>query len=209
MYFYQVIRNTFRPFIPPSTPLSDKMVSELMHRFSSAAGYRLHSDVLPFFRHLRSLKTGHEPSHDWPWHRTTVGIISNSDDRICSVLHSLGILVTPRRIGLFDNHEHEDMSEPEDISFVVCSYDAGVEKPDGRIFAVAAHMAARLGLGKDAKLLHVGDDVKKDVVGAERAGWHAVLLDREEKIADGSEAVESYSGPRIGDLRELWKWSPS
>jgi len=53
--------------------------------------------------------------------------------------------------------------------------DAGVAKPDGRIFAAAA---SRLGLAP-AQVLHVGDDAALDVVGALGAGMQAVWVNRD------------------------------
>ena len=201
------------------------MISELMRRFSSDVGYRLHADVLPFFHRLRTVKSLNKPPHDWPWQKTIVGVISNSDDRICKVLQSLGLRVVPRRIGMSDDLEQNDIvSESEDISFVVCSYDVGFEKPDKRIFTAAADLTARLGFAGDMDVLHVGDDLQKDVAGAENAGWHAVLLDRQpaldlhshidddhiKKIAmDDADTKKRHSIPRVGDLRDLWRWKPN
>ena len=55
--------------------------------------------------------------------------------------------------------------------------DAGVAKPDGRIFAAAAK---RLGLAPQ-QVLHVGDDPALDVLGALGAGMQAVWVNRDGK----------------------------
>lgn len=83
----------------------------------------------------------------------TLGVISNADGRIGAILEKCGIAK------LFDT--------------VIDSHDVGVEKPDPRIFMLALE---RLGIRPD-QALYVGDIYGIDVVGAERAGLAAALLD--------------------------------
>lgn len=83
----------------------------------------------------------------------TLGVISNADGRIRSILQKCGIAQ------LFDT--------------LIDSHDVGVEKPNPRIFALALE---RLQVRPD-QALYVGDIYGIDVVGAERAGLSAVLLD--------------------------------
>ena len=59
----------------------------------------------------------------------------------------------------------------------VSARDAGVAKPDGRIFAAAA---SRLDLAPE-QVLHVGDDPALDVLGALAAGMQAVWVNRDGK----------------------------
>jgi putative hydrolase of the HAD superfamily len=82
-----------------------------------------------------------------------LAVVSNSDGSIEQGLERLGL---------------RDCFDAVVDSFVV-----GVEKPDPRIFG---HALARLG-ADPSRTLHVGDMVYADVVGARRAGIHAVLLD--------------------------------
>lgn len=56
----------------------------------------------------------------------------------------------------------------------MCARDAGVAKPDPRIFHAAAE---RLGVAPD-EILHVGDDPVMDVAGARDAGLHAAWINR-------------------------------
>ena len=82
-----------------------------------------------------------------------LGVISNSDGRINAILQRCGIAQ------FFD--------------LVIDSHDVGVEKPAPQIFALAMqrlHVPAH-------QALYVGDIYGIDVVGAERAGLQAVLLD--------------------------------
>lgn len=57
---------------------------------------------------------------------------------------------------------------------IVSSFEAGYEKPDPRIFAIAC---ARLGLQPE-QVLHIGDNPVDDVEGARAAGLAAVHLER-------------------------------
>lgn len=76
--------------------------------------------------------------------------------------------------------------------FSVSAIQAGAAKPDPRMFH---HAAERLNLPAD-RILHVGDDLDRDVAGARAAGYQAVLLDR-----DGHH--DGVNLPRIRRLDEL------
>lgn len=118
-----------------------------------------------------------------------VGVITNSDDRIPSILSSLGLSVSPLRYGAeFETSNLK--SNTFDVDFHCMSYDVGVEKPDKRIFSAAELMlsqiiSARSGRSLDEarsetetwQKVYVGDDYSKDVVGSANAGWNPVLLD--------------------------------
>ena len=76
---------------------------------------------------------------------------------------------------------------------VICdSHVEGVEKPDRRFFEI---LVARAG-GRPETTLHVGDLYHVDVIGARRAGLHALLLD-----AHG--LYEGFDVERIRHLAEL------
>jgi HAD superfamily hydrolase (TIGR01509 family) len=83
----------------------------------------------------------------------TLGVISNSDGRIGVILQKCGIAK------LFDT--------------VIDSHEVGVEKPDPRIFALALDRLHT----RPEQAVYVGDIYGIDVVGAERAGLSALLLD--------------------------------
>ena len=60
------------------------------------------------------------------------------------------------------------------FAFVVFSQDVQVEKPDPKIFQITADRA-----GCDlTEILHVGDSLKNDVMGAKNVGMHTVWLNR-------------------------------
>ncbi|KAH0553038.1 hypothetical protein GP486_006766 [Trichoglossum hirsutum] len=273
-WWANIIKSTFSPFISKANPLPVQLVPELLARFSSSEGYRLYPDVLPFFQTVRQSRRlsaiGKEGS--WPWDLTMIGVVTNSDDRVPSILSSLGLTVGDRRAGMAEQvfrdgaqfqaargghtinvtpaslptWRHSDQLD-KDIHFVVLSYDVGAEKPDPQIFRAAKDMlefTLRGGNGGqpgtipgrkeewpvtsesantgDFTFLHIGDDVEKDVIGAQKAGFHSVLLDREGKYSRAFERSEnkilsvplgeggssaSHEMQVIQDLRDLPYWA--
>ncbi len=102
--------------------------------------------------------------------RTVLGVVSNSDPRIPSILRSLGVDVKP-----FADSDGSTEKNQAQLDFVTLSYDVGVEKPGRGIFDAAFESAVRIVGGEhEWEKVHVGDDVEKDVEGARRAGWRAV-----------------------------------
>ena len=92
-----------------------------------------------------------------------VGIISNWDRRLVSLLGGLGLA--------------------DVIDTVVCSADVGLRKPDPRIFELACD---RLGV-EPAEAAHVGDHHYADVLGATAVGMIPVLIDRHGAAAISAE----------------------
>ncbi len=101
-----------------------------------------------------------------------LAVISNSEGRVAQDLDLAGYS------GLFET--------------ITDSHHAGVEKPDPRIFALTLD---RLGATPD-QAVYIGDIYGIDIVGARRAGLHAILIDR-----FGLQA--GCDCPRIEDLRGL------
>lgn len=202
-----VIRDTFAPFVPAHQAVPHALVRDLLHVYSSKEGYTLYGDVVPLFEFLQSRRRqqqgGRESSqggqyHDWRYRSVVVGIVTNSDARVPSILSSLGLVVGPLRYGdagpCAQQPSPDQKSSENDIDFVVTSYDVGFEKPDRRIFEAAREVVGKM-LGVEVTLdefecVHVGDDVAKDVHGAKGAGWKGVRLVREvgeEKIGSVDE----------------------
>ena len=88
-----------------------------------------------------------------------LGIISNWDDRLRPLLRELQL------DSYFDS--------------IVISGEAGLQKPDPRIFQAAA---AQLNTPPEA-ILHIGDSASEDVAGARAAGLQALLLTRGKTLA--------------------------
>ncbi len=81
---------------------------------------------------------------------------------------------------------------------VVFSAEAGVNKPDPRIFAIALEM---MGARPDTTWF-VGDKPQRDVLGAHRAGMTAVLVDSEH-AARVNDSPDHMPDVRIRDISEL------
>jgi len=207
----KVIKGTFQPFLKPGQEVPQALVSELLVRYSTSEGYDMYPDVKPFFSMLRNHKARANAQSPWKWDRTVVGIITNSDDRVPGILESFGLKVGPRRVGSSLQRSVE-ASVDDDISFVVLSYDVGVEKPDRRIFEAAEGMLketlAEGGVDREEQeiggfeKLYVGDEVEKDYQGARVAGWNALVVDRNGVVGSdvGIEVIK--------DFGELSGWTP-
>jgi FMN hydrolase / 5-amino-6-(5-phospho-D-ribitylamino)uracil phosphatase len=113
------------------------------------------------------------------------------------VLPALRVLRTKYIIGLVSNGN----SYPERCGldgifhFVVFSQDYGIEKPDPRIFLIAAEKAGC----SPGEIVNVGDSLDNDVAGAVNAGLRAVWLNRLQKTADPAMNIEV----EISSLSEL------
>ena len=129
-----------------------------------------------------------------PLSSTSVGVLSNSDDRIPLILSDLGLGVGKLRYHVHNSTLHPDANCPNDIDFVALSYDTGYEKPSTEAFGAARRLGTHVSDGIE-QLFHVGDDVEKDVRGAGAAGWKGILLDR-------NRIAKSEHG-RINDLSRL------
>ncbi|KAI4619609.1 hypothetical protein J4E83_005464 [Alternaria metachromatica] len=214
-WWAKVIKETFTPFLAPNQTLPKYLVPELLHTYSSRKGYTLYPDVLPFFRmvqHMKAHRRRYGASHGlWPWDKTVVGIITNSDNRVPGILSSFDLNISPRRysgvaVSPLDTTKSEpskkkknrkEAEKEDDIDFTVLSYDVGAEKPDGRIFAAAEEMLAAtlndsVNSSSDTappvssfEKIYVGDDIQKDVFGAQDAGWSSVLLERDPDALGG------------------------
>ncbi|KZM27070.1 uncharacterized protein EKO05_0004951 [Ascochyta rabiei] len=183
-WWRNVIHSTFQPWLEPGQDVPQALVDELLTRYSTKEGYDIFPDVKPFFQMLRDKSS--TDVEVWPWQTTVVGIITNSDDRVPGILESFGLKIGPRRVGTPDQRTAEAALE-DDASFVVLSYDVGVEKPDRGMYDAAVDSLKVLLTGRDDGLkvddfekLYVGDSLEHDFFGAKRAGWNALMLDRSE-----------------------------
>jgi putative hydrolase of the HAD superfamily len=112
--------------------------------------------------------------------RLRLGIVSNSEGRLRSVLE---------RVGLADKFE-----------LIIDSHLEGLEKPDAAIFRLAVQ---RLGVPSE-RVVYAGDIPEVDVLGSERAGLHGVLVDAFDGYRDRAELVRVRSVAELVDaLLEL------
>ncbi|RMY68365.1 hypothetical protein D0863_07172 [Hortaea werneckii] len=192
-WWTNIIRNTFQPLVGGQQEIHADLAPKLLHRFASEEGYTLAPGAKRLLRGLRKPIDGSEG-------RTVVGLITNSDDRVPGVLSSLGLTVSSLR---YDNTSFSnfDNKKQYDIDFSVMSYDVGCEKPDKRIFSAAEEIWRQLPGGADPRddewdKVYVGDEYGKDVVGAQAAGWHSVLIaeDRSTLPHDVKDIEEKHPG---------------
>ncbi len=114
---------------------------ELYQHFATATPWVLYPDVLPTLTH-------------WRAQNVTLGIISNFDSRLNSVIEALGL-------GKY-------------FASVSCSSRSPVAKPHRQIFqqALTLHGVSSL------EAWHIGDSPQEDYFGAQTAGLHAFLIQR-------------------------------
>lgn len=133
-----------------------------------------------------------------------VGVVTNSDDRVPDILSSLGLRVNPARHG-----QRLSAAAPEakcDVDFAIMSFDVGHEKPDPAIFRAAEDMVRHSNPGNDDQgswqKVYVGDEYKKDVLGAVNAGWNAILVGPREEISRHSDVkwLEDHSAGNMSDV---------
>lgn len=151
--------------LPPS------LSEELYTHFSSGAAYELFPEVKNMFARHRSQKSRSfglefpnlkESSYIMTGpNRPIVGVVTNSDPRVTSVLRDLGL-----KVGVTERERVQaetslpswgerpkavasDWNPDNDIDFVCTSYDAGSEKPDKAIFDHALMLADAAGRSLD------------------------------------------------------------
>ena len=105
--------------------------------------------------------------------RLTVGLVTNLAKDMAFLIHKLGL-------GKY-------------LDFVITPYDAGVDKPDPKIFKAALGKAGVT--SKEA--IYIGDQYKVDILGALSAGIQPMLIDRYGLYPDFKEC------PRITSLSEI------
>ncbi|KAJ6790336.1 hypothetical protein PWT90_09582 [Aphanocladium album] len=202
-WWTNIIHNTFTPLVPQDQTFPPGLVSRLIHRFASDEGYEAQPDLVSALRAVRHPK----PLHGFD--KVVVGVVTNSDDRVPSILSSFGLDVSPLRYG------SEEQASPHpgdiyDIDFHCMSYDVGYEKPDVRIFNAAESMLARIITARHGEAptpdqvqswykVYVGDEQAKDVVGATNAGWHPILLDVDSQASKIAK-LEDCSEQSIADV---------
>ncbi|WP_270564212.1 HAD family hydrolase [Clostridium beijerinckii] len=71
----------------------------------------------------------------------------------------------------------------------IYSYQVGYAKPDRRIFQYAQHIANV----KADEIVHVGNSIRSDVLGAKAANWHTILMQWDKESQN--EVLASDTGP--------------
>jgi len=120
----------------------DQFFDKVYNKFRDSEGWTLFPETLQLLEDLKS-------------RQLKLGVISNFDSRVYTVMRSLGIL------HFFDT--------------VTISSETGFAKPDPRIFDAAVRS---LGTALSETLL-VGDSLRDDVEAGNRVGLTAILVDRD------------------------------
>lgn len=133
---------------------SAKLCRKLLDHFTTDKAYALYDDVIPVLSVLRD-------------HDISAIVATNSDPRVLKILQSLGV------------------SDYINDSEVHISYEIDAAKPEKEFYDAIAkryrsshHSARRLSSQFLENCWHIGDDYEKDFLGAVRAGWNGVYLDR-------------------------------
>jgi putative hydrolase of the HAD superfamily len=138
----------------------DRFFDEVYEQFRDGRGWRLFPETLEVLEELRRLQY-------------KLGVISNFDSRVYSVMESLRIL------SYFDS--------------ITISSETGYAKPHPEIFKAAIRAAGVPG----NRILFVGDNLADDVQAGAAAGLHTILIDRRGRYS-GSDRV-----PVIQNLRQV------
>jgi len=197
-WWSHVVQNTISPVLKAANIKESRVFpglsNALIHHFSSDKAYTLHNDARKVLHAIQKLKLRND--------HTAVGIISNSDHRLITILRSLGLKLSAPEVS---------MSSTQDFNFVLLSYDTGKPKPQTDMFCMAEELyATKLGSLPGNKL-YIGDDFKKDATAAAKAGWDCILIDRDNSQAhhfDSSNRIQ-VNGAIIERVTSLWPMSSS
>ena len=117
-----------------------------------------------------------------------VGIISNYDKRIVSMVEALELS------SYFD--------------FITYSEESKCSKPQKGIFEDAVSKSGLQNLTK-TEILHIGDDLKKDYIGARDMGWNAYLIARDEivrnELLSRQDSINSSTQINIDDICDSFR----
>jgi HAD superfamily hydrolase (TIGR01549 family) len=86
-----------------------------------------------------------------------------------------------------------DLGLAPQFDALVFSCDVGLAKPDSKIYE---HVARTLGL-EPAEMLMIGDTRSDDVIGAQRAGLHALHIDRSGRRGDLHDLARLFDHPLL------------
>jgi HAD superfamily hydrolase (TIGR01549 family) len=151
----------------------------------------------------QTLKDIGRPDDDLAYHLNQVYLYHRFEDITLfdDVLRVLNILQTKFTLGLISNGNSypEQCGLQNMFKFVIFSQDYKVEKPNPEIFQIAVKEVGCL----PYQLLHVGDSIENDVMGAFAAGVPCIWLNRkgEKKYMDMDLPIEY----EIESLLELFK----
>eukprot|EP01066_Platyproteum_vivax_P008064 Platyproteum_vivax@DN3314_c0_g1_i1.p1 len=167
---YETLRRSKVPPAGLSDPVFQKVFGNLFNVFTGESGWKMVPGTIDLLNALSLEKASrrHTP--------LILGVISNTDERVHPVMDAFNL--TDR----FD--------------FILTSREEGVEKPAAELFQRALDRAELLtGRAIDRHYaVHIGDNMSKDVQGAEGAGWWAIYVNKKASHEHESFACKDLSG---------------
>lgn len=165
-WWHLVISRTFSPHRHTDISTHDfdtkvaPLTQTLVDKFATKEAYTLFDDVVPTLQSFSSLANVREP--------VRVGLATNSDTRILSVLRS------------FDLSDNLDLRipRPGSVGGATLSYLEQAAKPDIRFFQRAIRRNTGTQSIHPENVLYVGDQLHEDFWGATDAGCQALWLQR-------------------------------
>ncbi|MDH4083173.1 MAG: HAD-IA family hydrolase [Nitrospira sp.] len=139
LWWFDIVHNVF--YRVGMFQRFDEFFDQVFHAFEDHQSWRLFPETAAILARLKAQDL-------------ELGIISNFDSRLFTVMRGLGIA--------------------DSFDTVTISSLAQAAKPAPKIF----HLALEKHAVDAEEALHVGDSFREDVEGARKAGLHAVLLDR-------------------------------
>ncbi|KAK6543101.1 hypothetical protein TWF694_007023 [Orbilia ellipsospora] len=162
-WWKEVVIKTMEPYYPT---VPETLPEMLWTHFSTKKAYELSEGATPFLQNIRHLKKiAYETRSrklNWGFKSVTVGVVTNSDDRVVDVLKALDVGVIYRTVSsppsnAGETNQNASISPRDGVSivqdedfyderrqweagvldFVTTSYAVGVEKPDKAIFDAA------------------------------------------------------------------------
>ncbi|KAH3663812.1 hypothetical protein OGAPHI_005215 [Ogataea philodendri] len=124
-------------------------IDDIIRHFGTRRAFRVFDDVEPFLGQLK--RAGVRPL-----------VASNADKRV------FNLLANEFALDRFVSNED-----------IFLSYDLEVSKPDIKFFQLMLQKVQRRGAINPQEAWHVGDDLKNDIESALKAGWGAILVDRD------------------------------
>lgn len=160
----------------------EKMVNIRNQVAEELKGIIVNLEKIRYESFKRTLEEIGKPDEDLASHLNQVYLKHRFEDieLYYDVLPTLSVLKNKCKIGLLSNgNSYPDKCGLEGIfQFVVFSQDYGFEKPDPRLFKIALDKADCL----NTQLLHVGDSIMSDILGASNAGIRSVWLNRNQEV---------------------------
>lgn len=166
--------NTIQPIRDRDTEVQDEIRIEYMHRWLTASGIAVDHETAAEIRHA------YRAEHETQARQAVPGVVDGyrvfpDVNRTMRRLREAGVLVA-----VISNAD-DDVTDfctrlqfAHEMDLIVTSALVGYEKPDVRTFQAALEPLDVA--GPDA--LHIGDQPRSDVVGAEASGMRAALIDR-------------------------------